>query len=58
MPTRRCFECVAGEHEDYDDDLRKTTVRDPETQKVIAVGFLCNEHREMFAEDGYSLTVR
>lgn len=51
-----CSECRAGEHEDYDDDVRLVTVTDPETGKRIKRAKLCAEHREAMAGDGYDVT--
>ena len=47
----QCAECKAGEHEDYDDDIKMCAVRDPDTNRVTRKK-LCGEHREAFAEDG------
>ena len=49
----RCFECRNGEHEDFDDDVRMTLVRDPDTHKVYRRGYLCSEHRGVFESDGF-----
>jgi len=55
MKKKRCSECRNGEHDDYDDDIRLVYVRDPESNKIILRANLCNEHREMFASDGYQV---
>lgn len=52
----RCCSCRDGEHEDYDDLIELTLVKDPESGKVILRGYLCGEHREMYADDGFILT--
>jgi len=59
MPKGRCCECADGEHENFDEDVRLTIVRDPEINSVcIKVGWMCSEHRDMYEIDGYDLTVR
>jgi hypothetical protein len=50
-----CCECRKGEHDNYDEDVVLTVVRDPETNKVALRGYLCANHREAFAMDGYDL---
>jgi hypothetical protein len=55
--TRRCCECRAGEHANYDDDVRFVTVRDPdERNRFVLRGYVCGEHRVAFTDDGYRLT--
>ena len=59
MPAKRvCEKCRNGEHENYDDEVHMTTVRDPDTNKVDFRGMLCGEHREAFAMDGYEVLSR
>jgi len=51
----RCFECRAGDHDDYDDDVRVATVRDPEGGRPRRVS-LCGEHRAAMRDDGYEVS--
>lgn len=50
---RRCCECWAGEHPNYDDDVRFSDVRDRDSGQLRVRGYLCEEHRRMFIDDGY-----
>ena len=47
----KCFECRAGEHEDEDDDIKQCVVTGDGTKK----GYLCNHHRAILEEDGYTV---
>lgn len=49
----QCCECKAGEHDDYDNDIKQVIVKDPDTKKVIKRGKMCNEHQVMYLDDGY-----
>ena len=50
---RRCFECKAGEHENYDDDIVLTIIKDPINKKIFKKGYMCHEHRMMYLDDGF-----
>jgi len=50
-----CSECRDSEHEDFDDSIRLTVVRDPETNKIVFRGHLCGCHRDIRESDGYVL---
>ena len=50
-----CCDCRDGEHSNYDDDVHLSLVRDPETNALTRRGYLCERHREMYAEDGYDV---
>ncbi len=52
---RQCADCRAGEHENYDDDIMLTVIKDPDNGKLVKRAFLCWEHREAYAWDGYTL---
>jgi hypothetical protein len=53
--SAKCYECRAGDHEDYDDDVAKVTVRDPDGGRP-KVGFLCGEHRAAARDDGMEVS--
>lgn len=53
--ARRCCDCRDGEHENYDDDLVLTTIKDPDTGKLVKRGYLCGSHRQIYDDDGYLL---
>ena len=55
---RRCCECRNGEHENLDDDVRMTIVKDPDTGHIVKRGYICGEHREAYECDGYDLIVK
>jgi hypothetical protein len=55
MPN--CCECRNGDHENYDDDVRRTLVREPDHLKVVLNAYLCGEHRTAAADDGFVLDV-
>lgn len=54
-----CYECRAGEHENYDDDVVMCIVTDPTGDdpdyRTPKRGYLCREHRAMRIEDGYTV---
>lgn len=52
---KTCHECRNGEHDNYDDDVRLTVVRDPDTGQVKRAN-LCEHHRVAAADDGYLIT--
>ena len=51
----RCCQCRAGEHDNYDDDVRLVVVRDPDTGWIRLRGYCCANHRVAFADDGYKI---
>lgn len=51
----RCYQCQNGDHEDYDQDVRLVIVRDPDGGDYARRGYLCGEHRELAASDGYEV---
>lgn len=53
---RQCADCRDGEHENYDDLVKLTVVRDSDTNKLVKRSYMCGEHREMYAQDGYTVT--
>ena len=53
MQSNICFECRDGEHENYDDLVKTTIVRNPETKRIEKIIDLCDHHREMYLQDGY-----
>lgn len=53
---RRCAECRDGDHENYDDDVQLTLVRDPDTKKIVLRAYLCGDHRAARRYDGYMVT--
>jgi hypothetical protein len=52
-----CCECRAGEHDNYDEDVRLAVVRDPDSNRFKVRGYLCSDHRTMFRDDGYIVTL-
>ena len=55
MNRKVCLECKEGEHDNYDDNIIKVKVIDPETGKVYRKGLMCLEHRELYLSDGFWL---
>ena len=53
---KHCCDCRAGEHDNYDDDVALTTVREPDTGRLVKRAYLCGHHYTMYADDGYLLT--
>lgn len=53
--TKRCVECRAGCHDNYDDNVLLCKIVDPDTRKMYKRGYLCSEHRTAFADDGYEV---
>jgi len=56
MGVRRCCECRNGEHENYDNDVKMTVVRDPDTKKLVKRGYICETHVMMYLEEGFLVT--
>ena len=52
---KRCADCRDGEHTNYDEDVRLVVVRDPETRKILKRAYLCDLHRSMYDDDGYTI---
>jgi len=52
---KQCADCRDGEHENYDDDVKLTVIKDPNTQKLVKRSYMCGEHRTMYFDDGYSI---
>lgn len=50
-----CSDCQLGEHDNYDDDVRKCIVVDPDDGRVTLRGLLCESHRTMYEDDGYEV---
>jgi hypothetical protein len=48
-----CTECEAGEHDNYTDKLYSVIVQDPATKEVIHRTRMCEDHVEMYLQDGY-----
>lgn len=54
---KECADCRDCENPNYDDDIRLTVVRDPETRKIRKRAYMCDQHREMYAQDGYTIHI-
>jgi len=52
---KRCTDCRDGEHENYDDNVQRMVVRDPDSMEVLKTTELCDYHKEMYASDGYEV---
>ena len=52
---RNCCECQKGEHPNYDEEVRLLMVREPDTGRLVLRGYICGEHAEAFAQDGYTV---
>lgn len=55
MEHLRCADCRDGEHENYDENVRLVCVRDPDTKRVVKRAYMCDNHRQMYRNDGYSV---
>jgi len=53
----RCADCRAGEHPDFDDDVRLVLIRDPDVPRYRKRAYLCSEHRQAYEWDGYTVTL-
>jgi len=51
----RCCDCRNSEHENFDEDVRMTIVRDG--RHIIRRGFICHAHRETYEDDGFDTTI-
>jgi hypothetical protein len=52
---KRCSDCRNGEHSNYDDNVKLVIIRDPDSKKIIKRAYLCEEHRNMYNDDGYEI---
>jgi hypothetical protein len=52
---KRCCECRASEHEDFDPLVGLCIVKDPDTNKIVQRGYLCEGHVEIRTTDGYDV---
>lgn len=52
--AKRCSECRDGGHEDYDDNVVKCLVKNPDDGRVTKI-LLCGEHRCARRDDGYEV---
>jgi hypothetical protein len=50
-----CASCARGEVEN-DDVVVNAIVKDPDSGRIVIRGYLCNDHNEMYLEDGYRVT--
>ena len=55
MTERECAECRDGEHGNYDDDVKLVVIKNPDTNKIYRRSYMCNQHRQMYEDDGYDL---
>jgi hypothetical protein len=55
---RFCTKCLDQYDDDTDNDVHLTTVRDPDTKRLVFSGMLCDDHRECYAMDGYEVLSR
>ena len=55
---KQCADCRDGEHKNYDDDIKLTILRDPNTKKLTKRAYMCKVHREMYADDGYEIITK
>jgi hypothetical protein len=53
MKRKRCCECWDGEIENYDVDGKIHIIKNPDTGKIVRKGYICSDHLEMLADDGY-----
>lgn len=51
----RCADCRAGEHENYDEHVQLVMVRDPDTGRLEKRAYLCEQHRDMYRDDGFEI---
>lgn len=56
VKPHQCCDCRDGEHENYDDEVKLVTVRDPDKRGFVKRGYICKEHRKDYAADGYEVT--
>ena len=54
---KQCLVCRNGEHDNYgdQDEIKMTLITNPETGRQLKRCYLCEEHRQMFTDDGYSV---
>lgn len=50
-----CCDCRNGEHSNYDNDVQLVVIKDPDTNKIIRRGYMCERHRIAYSDDGYIL---
>jgi len=55
---KHCAECRNAEHTNFDEDVRLTIVRNPDTNRIYRRAYMCNEHREMYHMDDFDVYVK
>jgi hypothetical protein len=55
---KQCSACRDGEHDNFDDDTRRVTVRDPDTGNRISCAWMCAKHRSIYLDAGSDLHVK
>ena len=55
---KQCADCRDGEHDNYDDNVRLTILRDSDRNRIVKRSYMCDSHREMYAYDGYELIIK
>ena len=55
--TKYCADCRDGDHDNYDDKVFITVVREPDTKKIVKRSYMCQDHRIAYRDDGYLVSV-
>lgn len=53
-----CNECWNGKHDNFDNDVHLTIIRDPVLNKIYRREYLCKKHRDMFSMDGFKIYLK
>ena len=50
-----CFSCRRGSTDNISDIVGLCTIKDTDTGKLVARGYLCESHFDMYLDDGYDV---
>jgi hypothetical protein len=58
MAKKQCIDCLAGEHENYTDELCYVRITDPEDlTSPYRSGWFCYDHVQAYVDDGYEVRI-
>lgn len=60
MKIKQCADCRDGEHDNYDDEIRLVVIMDLDNRGgpfggLVKRSYMCETHREQYAQDGYGV---
>ena len=53
VKMKQCSSCKNGDVINNDTDGEMHIIRDPDSGKIVIRGYLCDDHLQMYDDDGY-----